>query len=287
MSTPPRCIFFGHDEFSVGVLSALREHGYTPALIVTGPDKRIGRHQTLTSPPIKTWALSHNIEVHQPEKLDDDFVSECYELGPWAVFLVASYGTILPPSLIELPRHNTLNVHPSLLPKHRGADPIRAALLADNATGVTIMRIDEHMDHGPIVAQREVRFDTWPIPYPEARDRCAHAGGALLAEVLTPWTTGTITPIPQKHGDATYTRKTHKEDAEIKPDDTEEAKWRTYCAYVTRPGAYFYTNRSNRRLRVKIADATYDNGTFIITRVIPEGKKEMAYEDFIRGYEKS
>lgn len=282
-SSDIRFAFFGHDVFSTGVLDALVHNGFTPDLIVTGIDKPVGRKRTLTPPPAKEWAEQNTCELIQTEKLDASFIDHMAHTGPWDVFIVASYGHILPHELISLPAHGTLNVHPSFLPRLRGADPIRHALLHETTTGVSIMQIDEKMDHGPLLAQAPAECPTWPLPYPEARDCLATQGGNLLAQVLPEYLNGNLVPTPQDHEQATFTHKTTRTDGEVALSDNPETLWRKYCAYTPWPGTFFYTTRNGENVRVKITHAIYENNTFTIERVVPEGKKEMSYDDFLRG----
>ena len=148
--------FFGTDEFSVIILEELKNAGLLPARIVTATDKKMGRGMRLTPPPVKLWAQKNNISFLQPEKLDDGFFFELSTCN-LQLFIVASYGKIIPKKILDIPTHSSLNVHPSLLPLYRGPSPLETQIL-DGAgeTGVTIMKMDEEMDHGPILAQREL-----------------------------------------------------------------------------------------------------------------------------------
>src|SRR3989344_7314050 len=143
-------VFFGSSEFSVTVLKTLEKQGLLPAVIVTTPDMPKGRTLSVMPPLVKIWGSAKNIPVLQPERLDSGFLAKLREFK-FDVFLVASYGKILPQSLLEMPKSGAVNIHPSLLPKFRGATPIQSAILAgETATGVSLMLMDEKMDHGPI-----------------------------------------------------------------------------------------------------------------------------------------
>lgn len=272
-------VFFGTSEFSVAVLDTLKAHGYMPALVVTQPDRPVGRKQVMTPPPVKEWAAAHDIEVLQPVQL-----SRASELDPlynseWDLFVVASYGLIIPNDLLEVPRHGALNVHPSILPKYRGASPVRSMILADDreGVGVTIMRMDEKMDHGPIVAQATVALEEWPVPARMLEDLLAREGGALLSEAIPEWIARTLTPEEQSHADATFTKKIAKEDGEIDLMGDPYRNFLKYCAYDGWPGVFFFDPEGKR---VKITEAAYEHGAFIPLRVIPEGKKEVDFETF-------
>ena len=155
-------VFFGTDDFSVIVLEQLKKAGFPPALIVTVPDHPKGRGLLLTPPPAKLWALRQGIPILQPETLDSAFNLQLttynLQLG-----VVASYGLIIPKSILIIPKHGTLNVHPSLLPKYRGATPIESQILSDEKeVGVTIMLMDEKVDHGPLLRQRKFPISNFP-----------------------------------------------------------------------------------------------------------------------------
>lgn len=150
--------YFGTDGFAVAILDELKKADLLPELIVTNPDKPKGRKLVMTPPEVKVWADENGIKTLQPEKLDEDFINSLKK-DEWDLFVVASYGKIIPEEIINLPKHKTLNVHPSLLPLYRGPSPIESAILDDSKeTGVTIMRMDKKMDHGPILNQEFVFF---------------------------------------------------------------------------------------------------------------------------------
>lgn len=275
--------FFGSSRFSVIVLDELEKSGLIPKSIVTTPDKPQGRHLTLTPTPVKEWGLARNIKVYEPVRLGEEF-GEILKKENTEVFIVASYGKIIPKAIIEIPKHKTLNIHPSLLPQYRGASPLQAAILEDQKkTGVTIMRIDEEMDHGPIVAQKEVLVTEWP-KYADFEEMMARTGAKLLAEILTDWVAGKIPEKEQDHSSATYTKKIIKEDGLIDLEADPYLNFRKIQAYSTWPKAYFILK--DRNIRVKITEASFTAGKLTIEKVIPEGSKELAYADFARGYMK-
>src|SRR3989338_8882184 len=151
MSSKPNFAFFGTSEFAVKILGRLIESGYVPSLVITTPDKPKGRKMIMTPPPIKVFAQSHNLKIAQPASL------LTYNLQPtiYNLFIVASYGKIIPKSILDIPKFGTLNVHPSLLPKFRAPSPIQAFILSgEKKTGVTIMLMDDKIDHGQILAQK-------------------------------------------------------------------------------------------------------------------------------------
>ncbi|MBI4120785.1 MAG: methionyl-tRNA formyltransferase [Parcubacteria group bacterium] len=280
--------FFGTDEFSVIILEVLKSAGMLPALVVTAPDRPKGRGLKLTPPPVKVWAQKNGIPLLQPEKLDGHFYSLLTAHYSLDLFVVASYGKILPKEIINIPKHGALNVHPSLLPLYRGASPIQAQILEGTPeTGVTIMVMDEKMDHGPVAAQRLLGgvslHKVQNLPDAEKlKGLLAHLGGTLLAEVMPGWLAGTINPKEQDDTHATYTKKISKEDGLIKLEDDAEKNFRRFKAFIDWPGAYFFAQRNGESVRVKITDAALEDGAFVVKRIIPEGKKEMSYDDFLR-----
>jgi methionyl-tRNA formyltransferase len=283
--TTPRCVFFGTPHFAEIVLDELVAAGYTPVLIVTAPDKPKGRKLLTTPSEVKTWATAHNVPVCTPEKLRDETFLQELQKANCDLFLVAAYGKIIPKAVLDLPKYGTLNVHPSLLPKFRGASPIESAILwGDDHTGVSIMVVDEEMDHGPIVAQKDYRTNDWPPKVGALTEALAHEGGKLLAASIPEWIR-TRSSTPQDHARATFTKKIAKEDGLIDLTLDPLMNYKKIRAL----DAYCFILRGEKPIRVRITDATYEElpkeagGTLTLTRVIPEGKKEMSYEDFLRG----
>lgn len=292
-----RMAFFGSSRLSVIILDELGRAGIIPACIITTPDKPQGRKLTITPNIVKTWALEKGIPAYDPAKLDEAFVEKLKTEG-YDIFIVASYGKIIPKDILNIPLHKTLNVHPSLLPTYRGPSPLPTAMLEDaKDTGVTIMRLDEEMDHGPTVAQEEVRVDEWPI-YEEFEETMARTGARLLARILPDWIAGTITEREQDHSRASTTRKIVKEDglldrADLVPEAPRERAYtafRKIQAFHEWPQAYFMIEHNGAPIRVKVTQASFKKDApggqsgLVIERVIPEGKKEMSYEDFAHGY---
>lgn len=278
-------VFFGTDQFSVKVLETLKEHGFYPCLIITVPDQPQGRKLISTPPPAKIWAQQNKIEFIQPSSLKDLDLNSSFVIRNSSFSLVASYGKIIPQAILNLPTKGTLNIHPSLLPNYRGATPLESAILAgDEKTGVTIIVLDAQMDHGPILAQKEISLKDWTPFYEELRDKLAEEGANLLTEYLPAWLDGKIKPGEQDHPSATFTKKINKEDGLINFDDQAENNFRKIRALTPWPGTYFFIKRNNQDFRVVIKKAHLENGELIIDRVIPEGKKEMEWESFKKGY---
>jgi len=290
--------FFGSSAFSIYILEALEKAGFIPTVVVTTPDKPVGRKLVMTPTPVKEWAKTNgrNIPVFDPQKLDQSFVEQMKKMVSQSsnpekfVFIVASYGKIIPQAVLDISPRGSLNVHPSLLPKYRGASPLQSTILNDEKeTGVTIILLDSEMDHGPIVAQEKITIGEWP-QYEIFEKKMGDMGGNLLAQHLEGWVSGKIEAKEQNHSIATYTKKIQKEDGLISETDIREFPYETFRkiqAYHDWPTTYFFINDKNdssRKIRVKIATASYKNNTLTIERVIPEGKKEMSFADFKAGY---
>ena len=286
MNNDLKIAFFGTPQVAVYVLEELKKAGITPDLIVTAPDKPAGRKLILTPPPAKIWAEENFISVFQPETLKDTMAVQAIKNeGPWNLFIVAAYGNILPKDILKIPKHGTLNVHPSLLPRLRGASPIQTAILEESETGVTIMLVDEEMDHGPVVAQEKVVSWANPAIIPKASELeniLARRGGQMLAEIIPQWIAGKIKAQDQDHSKATFTKKITKEDGLLNFDDGAEKNYRKIRSFNLWPRAYFFAEKNGKQIRVIVTDAVLENGKLIIKKIIPGGKKEMSYEDFKR-----
>jgi methionyl-tRNA formyltransferase len=283
-SVPFTFAFFGSSRLSIIVLDELKKLGLMPTFIVTTPDKPQGRKLTMTPNVVKSWAVEHGIDDLDPQKIDAAFLT-ILKSKPVDVYVVASYGKLFPEELLYIPRRKTLNIHPSLLPQYRGASPLPTAMLDDTKqTGVSIMRLDKDMDHGPLVAQKETLISEWPT-YEDFEEQMAREGAQLLASILPDWVAGTIEEKEQNHAAATYTKKTVKEDALIDLSADPYLNFRKIQAYHEWPQAYFLIDRGGKSLRVKVTSASFKNGKLIIEKVIPEGSKEMSYKDFVSGYQ--
>ena len=282
-TSPIRFSFFGSSRFSVLILDELERAGILPISVITTPDKPQGRHLTLTPTLVKSWAVQRNIPVHDPEILDSSF-AEKIATEQAQVFVVASYGKIIPASIINIPPRKTLNIHPSLLPIFRGASPLQSAILHDTKdTGITLMRIDEKIDHGPIVAQEKIHVAEWPT-YDVLEKEMAEKGAQLLIRTLPQWINGSISEQEQDHVAATFTKKIVKEDGLVDLTGNAYSNFLKIQAFHTWPQAYFFHEHAGKKIRVKITEASYSHSVLHITRVIPEGSKEISYEDFQRGY---
>ena len=276
-------IFWGTDEFSVKVLETLAKRELEPALIVTVPDKPQGRKNIIVPSPAKVWAQTKGIDVLQPSSLrNPDFVEQL-KVKRVVFFLVASYGKIIPTDILAIPPKGTLNIHPSLLPKYRGPSPLETAILAgETETGVTIMLVDEEMDHGPILANQKISLRD-QYSFERLRDETAVIGANLFADILPGYLAGSLEPKAQEHSAATYTKKFTREDGQLNLSATPTENYRKILALNPWPGAYFIDQHNNRQIKVKVKKAKLENGELIFERVIPEGRKEASWADYLRG----
>ncbi len=286
--------FFGSSNFSVLVLDELEHQNLLPQLIVTTPDKPKGRGLKVQLGDVRTWAEQRNIPVLSPATLKNEeikneliqFVEKAdFNSNPksWDTFLVASYGKIVPADIFNIPKKGTLNIHPSLLPKFRGPTPLESSIIAADETGVTIMKIDEQVDHGAIVAQKAVPILGWPPYYRELETTLATEGAKLFAEILPDWISGKIEATEQEHLAATFTKKFLGGGLRILLEDEPKANLRKIRAFAGNRGTYFLLKHKETEVRLIITAAKIEQGELVIERVIPEGKKEMNYEDFKRG----
>ncbi len=247
-------VFFGTPEFSVIVLSELENAGLIPALIVTAPDAPKGRGMTVLPSPVCEWARARNVRTITPVSLKDPETIDALVRTGADVFIIAAYGYIFPEIILSIPSKGVLNVHPSLLPKYRGATPIQGALLAgETETGVTIMLTDKELDHGPILAQTTVHIGGADAT--TVTPALAHAGGILAARVLPEWISGYITPTPQRHEHATFTKLLKKNDGKLSWNITVEEALRRIRAFQLWPTTWFEIPSKTGSVRVRILQA--------------------------------
>lgn len=293
-------IFFGTPKESVIALDLLKAHNLIPSLVVTSPDRPSGRGLKITESAVAIWANENKIETLKPENLNEpSFIENLKMINP-DFAIVFAYGKIIPKEILVLPHKGVLNIHPSLLPKYRGPAPVEGALLNNEEhTGVTVMLMDEKMDHGPILAQEKTRIDE-EILAPELLKNLIKIGTEKLIEILPKFLHGEISPLPQIHSEATFTKKIIKPDGEINLNDNAQIIFNKYRAYSGGPGIYFFDEITNAKTdlhnkieinnrttenhlhRVVIKKARLENGKFIIERVLPEGRKEIDYSDYMK-----
>lgn len=277
-------VYFGTPAWAATTLSDLIEkYNLRPSLVVTNPDRRAGRGLTLTPSPVKQVAEKHSIPVLTPERLGD--IRKDLEEAEWDVFIVVAYGKIFPEWLLSIPRSGALNLHFSLLPKYRGASPVESQLLAgERKTGLSIIKLDQAMDHGPVAAEWSTLM---PSPLP-SRDELgtllAHEGARVIAENLHHYLRSELVLQEQDHARATYTKKFAKTDADLTALETQSERWQRFQALRGILKPYFMIEKDGQSLRVVVSAAEFVNEIFTPLRVIPENKKEMSWGDYTKTY---
>ena len=252
-----RVLYIGTAELAVASLRALLADASVEVVgVVTQPDRPQGRKLQLQPSPVKVAALEAKLTVLQPERIRDlTVLSELSALNP-DLIVVAAYGQILPRALLELPSYGCLNIHTSLLPRHRGAAPIQWSILrGDTKTGVTLMQMDEGLDTGPILATSETVIE----PNDNAQtlhDRLAVLGADLLSAKLHPWVRGEMVAQPQPSEGATYARKIEKQDGVLDWRLPARTLWNRVRGLVPWPGASFQLVGSAGTQRIKVWEAT-------------------------------
>lgn len=312
-----RIIYMGTPYFAVPALTALIQgatpgavlpEGYEIVTVVTRPDKPAGRGHEIAFSPVKQTALAHNIPVWQPgsfKKADNSAALAAYQAD---LYIVAAFGQILPQTVLDQPRYGTLNIHASLLPKYRGADPIAEAILqGDSETGVTIMLLDAGVDTGPTLFKKSL-----PLSGDETTGiltiKLAELGAQALLDALPLWVGGKIAPQPQDEQHATHTRMLRKEDGLIRWDLPAAAIARQIRAYTPWPGSYTHwrgkllkivaahalavepgvattvgTVQAHQQAGHQVLTIVTGSGLLLVEQLQLEGRKAMSAEEFLRG----
>ncbi|MBC8496534.1 MAG: methionyl-tRNA formyltransferase [Chloroflexi bacterium] len=295
-----RIVFMGSPDFSLPALRALAEN-YRVVGVVTQPDRPAGRGRELKIPPVKELAQELGLPIMQPTRLKAPQAIE--QLKPWNpdLIVVAAFGQILRPGVLDLPQHGCINVHASLLPRWRGAAPINAAILhGDDKTGVTIMKMDPGLDTGPILSKSEISIQADETAG-SLSPKLAQLGGDLLIETLPAYLSGEMTPQPQDDSLATYVRMLKRTDGELDFNEPAEALARRVRAFNPWPGTYLIWG--DQRLKVHNAHALSatspgvgvftiqegcpavgaSDGLLMLDEVQPSGKRSMPGDTFLRG----
>jgi methionyl-tRNA formyltransferase len=254
-----RIVFFGSPELALPTLLALLDSEHDVVAVVTQPDRPAGRGHATTSPAVKHLALERGLPVLQPEKVSDPYSVDTIRVLEPDAFVVVAYGQILRERLLDVPKHGTLNVHASLLPRWRGASPVAASILAgDESTGVTIMQMVRALDAGPMLARVEVAIsphDTTGTLEP----RLADAGAKLLSETIDGWASGDMTATPQDESLVTYAPQLTRSDALLDWSLPAVEVWRRIRAFNPWPVAH--THWRGEELRIHEAwPLTHDSG---------------------------
>jgi len=303
MSESLHLVFCGTPSFAVPTLEQLVKVGFPVSLVVTQPDRPRGRGLELTPSPVKARALELGLPVAQPAtiKQNEGFRAQLSEIQPDAI-IVVGYGRIVPQWMIDLPRFGNINLHASLLPKYRGAAPIQWAIArGESVTGVTTMRIDQGLDTGDILLQKEVPIapdDTAETLAP----KLATIGADLTVETLRQLDAGTVHPRPQDHSQATLAPILCKEDGRIDFQRSAREICNRMRGFQPWPGAFTSFRRKNLHIwscrpmegKLAVAELAIIEGRLIVgcgqgsalelTELQPEGKKHMTARDFIHGY---
>ncbi|MEO8229628.1 MAG: methionyl-tRNA formyltransferase [Chloroflexota bacterium] len=300
---PARTVFFGSGEFAVPILEALVAAPDVDLVgVVSAPDRPSGRRAALSPTPVAARARELSLGLLQPARIRDEAaIREIAALHP-DLGVLADYGQIVPAAILELPSHGILNVHPSLLPRHRGASPIPAAIVAgDPTTGVTIIRMDAGLDTGPIVAE-----EAWSLrgseTAPDLEAHAARAGARLVARSLPAWLDGSLTARPQDESAATQTRLLRKEDGRLDPGRPALELARQVRAFQPWPGSYVDTDAGRLTvwratpsalafedepgrlvLHDRLPALTTCDRRLVLDEVQPASGRRMSGEEFLRG----
>ena len=297
-----RIVFMGTPEFAVPILDALTRTSHNIVGIYTRADQPAGRGKQLQPSPIKQLAAARGLPISQPPTLrQPDYIAQLRDLAP-DVIIVAAYGLLLPRDVLTIPPRGCINTHASLLPRHRGAAPIIAAILAGDAeTGITLMQMDEGLDTGPILAQRAIPIDDDDTTG-TLTPKLANLATELLSETLPRILAGEIVPQPQDHARATMFKQIKKEEGLIDWTRPATEIARRVRAFNPWPSAFTFWNGVQLRiLCAGAADAksnlemgrvvplgkeiavTSANGVLILREVQLAGKRAMKIEEFLRG----
>ena len=300
-----RVVFMGSPEFAVPHLEHLILNQYHVVAVYTQPDRLAGRGRSLSSSPVKRVAVDCKLPLVQPDNFKGrGAVAQLAGFHP-DVIVVAAFGQVLPPSVLDIPPYGCVNIHPSLLPKFRGASPVAAAVLAGSVfTGVSLMLMDKGLDTGPVLARAQI-----PISAQDTTGsltaKLSLIAAQLLLEVLPRWLGGELTPHPQNEAEATFCGQVTKEEGEIDWSLPAVEIWRRVRAFHPWPGCY--TRWQGRQLKIIEAVPLPGEGTLEVGQVVAvdqrgavlgiktgdgvlgilrvqlEGKRAMSADEFVRG----
>lgn len=300
-----RIFFMGTPHYAARYLEGLIAADLVPIAVITQLDRPAGRKQIIEPTPVKLTALKHDIPIYQPEDIREPrWTKKIRELAPELIIVVA-FGQIIPQSILDIPPYGCINVHPSLLPKYRGASPLQESLLhGDTETGVTIMRMDAKMDHGPILAQEKISIS--PTETIESlREKTITLGATLLIKTVLVLFSKTISEIIQDDSQATYTRLLTRESGKIDWLRSAEYIERQVRALNPWPGTWtMYEGKRLKILKTSLMNTTEGNlsqvghiiqkngeliaycnpGILRLDEIHIEGKKPMMTSEFLRGY---
>lgn len=296
-----KIVFMGTPDFAVPILEGLVS-SYDVSLVVSQPDKKVGRHQVLTPTPVKKCALDHNISVFQPEHIKNDY-QQIIDCNP-DIIITCAYGQMIPTEILELPKFGCINVHASLLPKLRGGAPIHKSIInGDSKTGITIMYMEEAMDSGDIISQSETEIlDTDNLE--SLHDRLSIMGRDLLLETLPDIFNGTNSRVEQNKNEVTYAYNIKHEEEKIDFNKESRDIFNLIRGLSPVPGAFCYLDGQVFKVySSRISDNQYENakagevvkiykdgigvktldGEIIFTDVKPFSKKRMSAASYLNG----
>lgn len=297
-----KVVFMGTPDFSYPILTALHSHGIEVVLVVTQPDKLVGRKKVLTPTPVKKKALELGLEVFQPHKLREEY-QYIIDKEP-DMIITAAYGQMLPKALLDYPKYGCINVHASLLPKYRGGSPIHTAITCgEKESGVTIMHMVQKMDAGDIISQETVEI-TEKDTVGTLHNKLSIVGCRLLLETIPMIVLGQYEPIKQDESQVTYAYNIKREDEQLEFNRTTEEVFNHIRGFNPWPGTYFKFNGKNVKVwsSVKIPTNKYDDsqigevciidenfigvktgdGVIGLTQVQFPGKKRIFVSDYLR-----
>lgn len=272
-----RFVFFGSFRLSADILEAYIASGGTPPVaVICSPDRPAGRKKIMTPPAIKKLILGKGwpITILQPESLAE--IPKTLQTTQSDFFVVMGYPKILSKEILSIPPLGTLGVHPSLLPLYRGSSPIQSALLDGvTETGITLYHMDEKMDHGKIVASNALQIADNDTNL-TLEKKLARVAGTLLVATLPKFLVGEIAAIDQDHSKATFTRKFTTADAEVDmAKDAPQVIYNKIRAFTPEPGAWTMNLPGREGARVKLLEATMNQGALTVTEIQPDGKKPI------------
>lgn len=277
--------FFGTPEISVYFLDKLKKLGFNFDTFITNPDAKVGRKKILTESKVSIWVKENYPKnskiILKPKKIDNNFVN-ILKKEKYDFFFVLAYGKILPKEILDLSKLGTINLHPSILPAYRGPSPIMSAILDDQKeTGLSLILLDEKMDHGPIIIQEEVKITEWE-KNSKMEEFFAEKGAEKFKEILDDFLNKKITPKEQVHQKATFCKKYIKSDMELEFPITEKNSRKNFLKYCAFQKPFFFDKNKKRNIITK-ANFNQENKTFVIEKIIPEGKKERNFceKDFL------
>ncbi len=291
-------VFFGSHHFSTPILQQLLDSGvFDIKLVVTQPDRPVGRKQEIQMTGVKTLALKYNIPVEQPVTLKDYTLPISADIN-----IVCKYGLLIPESILNSAKHGSINTHASLLPKYRGASPIQSVLInGETETGATIMLMDKDMDHGPILMQGKLNILPDENCF-ELSERLAPLEADLLIKAIPDFISGKITPQEQNHSEATFCKELTREDGQVDGSKTATQIYNLYRGLTPWPGIWTMWNEKRLKL-LKIAPADMkieagklsakdghlymgakDNTAIEIFELQLEGKTAVDAKVFINGF---